>query len=316
MNPTNYRKELTEKIIQQLEAGTAPWVKPWTPGMALPGAAHNAVTERPYHGGNQLWLSCQGYTDPRWCTYKQAAEQGWQVHKGEKATSVEYWQWTENKRDDQGKLVEVKLEHPRVFYASVFNAAQMENVPEYEPEALAWVPEEAAERIITNSGAVIRYDQIDSAFFSPSRDSIHMPPRSFFADASSMYSVVLHELCHWTSGPTRIFRDIANRFGTPEYAQEELIAEISSYFLASRLGIPHDPGQHAAYIQSWIGALKNDHNEIFRAAKEAEKITEYLLTFQHDKVQEQQTPATITPSSPSAKPTRERKPSKDLELEC
>lgn len=133
MNPVDYRKDLTEKIIQALLDGTAPWVKPWNENKPLAGMPYNAVSERPYHGGNSLWLQCQLYDDPRWCTYKQAQQQGWQVNKGEKASVVEYWQWDEQQKDVSGQVVRVKLEHPRVFYAHVFNAQQMQNVPALVP---------------------------------------------------------------------------------------------------------------------------------------------------------------------------------------
>jgi antirestriction protein ArdC len=319
MSPSDYRKELTAKIIQQLEAGTAPWIKPWDPSMSAPGTPHNGVSGREYHGGNALWLSCQGYADPRWCTYKQATEQGWQVQKGERSTLVEYWNWTENRKDEHGKSVEVKLDQPRVFYASVFNVSQMENVPEYKPEARAWEPLEEAERILSASGARIYYNKQDTAYYSPRSDSIHMPPRSLFPDPRSFYATALHELGHWTGHQDRLNRELVSKFGTAEYAKEELRADLASYFVSARLGLPHDPGQHAAYVGSWIQALQQDHNEIHRAARDAEKICEFVLQFQLEKSQikeqsHEQPSQTATPS-PTAQPSR-RQREKEVELEC
>lgn len=314
MSPSDYRKDLTAKIIQQLEAGTAPWVKPWNPDMAPPGTPHNAVSQREYHGGNQLWLQCQGYADPRWATYKQASEQGWQVRRGEKSTLVEYWQWTEQKRDELGKTVEVKLDVPRVFYASVFNAGQMENVPEYKPTPPAWEPLEEAEKILKASGARLYFNKTDTAYYSPRSDSIHMPPKSLFPDARGFYSTALHELGHWSGHSSRLNRDMTHKFGSPEYAREELRAELASFFISARLGIPHDPGQHAAYVGSWIQVLQQDHNEIHRAARDAQRICEFVLEFQKEKTltQEQSTPL----ASPSlAQPSR-RVRTREVELEC
>jgi antirestriction protein ArdC len=263
-----------------------------------------------------LWLSCQGYADPRWCTYKQAAEQGWQVHKGERATTVEYWQWTQSERNNEGKMVEVKLDQPRVFYASVFNAMQMENVPEYRPQPLPWVPEDAAEKILSNSGAVIRHDQTDRAYYSPTFDQIHLPPKVLFPESAGYYGTALHELGHWTGHPERLGRDILHKFGSPEYAKEELRAELASYFLASRLGIPHDTDHVAAYVGNWIEALQKDHNEIFRAAKDAEKITEYVLDFQQEKTQSQEHAGAIPEAAkPAPENKRARKPSLEMEME-
>ena len=82
----DFRQEVTDSIIQMLETGVAPWQKPWEPGaLELP---FNPTTDRGYRGGNALHLMAVGvrggYKDPRWMTYKQAQEQGWQVRKGEK----------------------------------------------------------------------------------------------------------------------------------------------------------------------------------------------------------------------------------------
>ena len=84
----DFRKEVTEQIIEMLEKGTAPWQKPWEPGaIQLP---FNPTTERNYRGGNAIHLMAvavrKGYDDPRWLTYKQAQEQGWQVKQGERGS--------------------------------------------------------------------------------------------------------------------------------------------------------------------------------------------------------------------------------------
>jgi hypothetical protein len=54
-------------------------------------------------------------------------------------------------------------------------------------------------------------------------------------------------------------------------------------FLAAQRGIPHDPEQHAAYVNSWIGVLKRDKNEIFRAAHDASVATDFILALERDK---------------------------------
>ena len=91
--PRDYRAEVTADIIHMLEEGTAPWQKPWEAG-ELGRSPFNPTTNKPYRGGNVLGLMIsgmrRGYTDPRWCTYKQAADNGWQVRKGEKATAIEF----------------------------------------------------------------------------------------------------------------------------------------------------------------------------------------------------------------------------------
>ena len=134
----DFRQEVTDSIVKMLENGVAPWQKPWEPGaLELP---HNPTTERGYRGGNALHLIAvgvhRGYNDPRWMSYKQAQEQGWQVRKGEKGTQIEYWQFPE--RTGAGKSDEVKMDDAgrgpirRVY--TVFNAQQIEDIPVYEPK--------------------------------------------------------------------------------------------------------------------------------------------------------------------------------------
>lgn len=292
----DYRQELTEKLIELLEQGTAPWQKPWdgrvNHGARLP---YNPTTDKPYRGANSLGLSAtamaHGYEDPRWCTYRQAEAQGWQVRKGEKGSMVEYWKYSEEEPvldgagkpvlDDKGqpKTREVMLDKPRVFRAVVFNLAQMDGVPELskEPRTYEWEPEQRAEQILQSSGARIYHDQHDRAYYSPAMDEIHMPGKDQFASSARYYSTALHELGHWTGHESRLKREFGGGFGSVDYAKEELRAELSSYFIADKLGIPHDPGQHAAYVQSWVKVLKEDKNEIFRAARDAERITEFVM---------------------------------------
>ena len=95
---------------------------------------------------------------------------------------------------------------------------------------------------------------------------------------------------NWVTGQViedRLNRDIAHPFGSEGYAKEELRAEIASMILGDELGIGHDPGQHAAYVGSWIKVLENDPLEIFRAAADAERIQDYVLGLEQKQVQEQ-----------------------------
>lgn len=295
----DYRQVLTDKLIEQLEAGTAPWQKPWDAKSSGERLPYNSITEQSYRGANSLYLTAvsieKGYADPRWATYKQAAAQGWQVRKGEKGSLVEYWKFGESHpevdakgkpvigEDGQPKTVNVMFEKPRVFRAVVFNVQQMGGVPELSkaPRMYEWDPMERAEQIMRSSGARVCHDQHDRAFYSPSKDEIHLPARHQFKDQAAYYSTALHELGHWTGHDSRLKREFGGAFGSVEYAKEELRAELSSYFMADKLGVPHEPGQHAAYVKSWVKVLQEDKNEIFRAARDAEKITEYVLSLDH-----------------------------------
>ena len=283
-----YHEEFAEEVIRRLEAGTAPWQKPWKPGHST--APQNPVSGTVYRGGNRVWLSMrQPDDDPRWMTYAQAREIGAQVRKGERGTSIAFWQWTKQvtEKDSAGrrvldsdgreKKVTVNLERPFVRYATVFHASQIEGLEPHTIDPPAWEPVERGERILSGSGAAIRHDQADRAYYRPGTDTIHLPGKEQFPDAAKYYATALHELGHWTGHKDRLDRELGNSFGTPEYAREELRAEIASWMLGSETGVGHDPDRHAAYVQSWIKALRDDPYEIIRACRDAEHIRDYLL---------------------------------------
>ena len=233
-------------------------------------------------------------------TYKQASDNGWQVRRGEKGTQIEYWEVKQASDKTQpsrpngsgegtangnnSDTEKSRLIH-RVY--TVFNAQQIERIPPHTPkQQTTFEAVQAGEQILQNSGANIAHDQADRAFYSRSQDSIHLPPKDAFKDAAAYYGTALHELAHWTGHPSRLDRSTLTesyRFGDANYAKEELRAELASVFLAAQRGIPHDPEQHASYVNSWIGALKRDKNEIFRAAHDASKATDFILALERDK---------------------------------
>ena len=281
MQTSEYRKAVTERLIGMLESGTAPWQKPWDAGIAAMNRPHN-FNGRPYHGVNALMLWCtaidKGYEDPRWLTFKQVNKLGGHVNKGEKAQIVEYWQWEkEVENPETGEKEKVPLEHPKVYRAAVFNADQCTGLPKLRRQAQKWSPVERAENIIAANGVPVTHNTDGSAFYSPGGDFICLPPRESFATVDA-YSTLLHEVGHSTGHPTRLNREFGGQFGSEGYAREELRAELASTFLCGELGIATTGSdeQHAAYVKSWVSALKNDYNEIFRAAADAEKICNYL----------------------------------------
>ena len=134
----------------------------------------------------------------------------------------------------------------------------------------------------------LRYDDNhvrgDHAFYRLADDSITLPVRAQFASADGYYATALHEVGHATGHPSRLNReDLGHPFGSAAYAREELRAEIASLMLGEQLGIGYDPGQHSAYIGSWIRALENDPREIFRAAAAAEKIVVLVRSFERER---------------------------------
>jgi putative DNA primase/helicase len=97
-----------------------------------------------------------------------------------------------------------------------------------------------------------------------------MPPRECFTDEPHYYNAALHELAHGTGPKHRLNRLTDYQpFGSPEYAKEQITADLSNLFLSAELGIPYDPKDQASYIQCWTKVLKDDKNEVLRAAADA-----------------------------------------------
>jgi antirestriction protein ArdC/phage/plasmid primase-like uncharacterized protein len=295
----SFVETVAERLIEQLKEGIAPWQKPWQPGDAGAAMPTNPVTGNRYKGINALHLMCQDHTDQRWMTYKQAASIGAQVRKGEKGTPIQYWKFSEEQTqtdgndnpvlDAQGNPVKhtVRLERPSLFMATVFNAEQIDGLPPRQPpREQSWTGIERADAVLRASGADIHHGEHDRAFYRAGTDSIHLPNKEQFDSADRYYAIALHELGHWTGHSSRLGRDLGHPFGSEAYAREELRAEIASMIMGDELGIGHDPGQHAAYVGSWIAAIKEDPLEIFRAAADAEKIQDYVLGLERKQVQD------------------------------
>lgn len=287
----DFRKDVTDKIVEMLEKGTAPWQKPWNPEKAALEMPFNPTTDKAYRGGNAVHLLAagvaRGYEDPRWMTYRQAQENGWQVRKGEKGTLIEFWQFPSPKDRDSKDAPSAGTDDksngnaPLHRLYTVFNAAQIDGVEKWQAKVRPeWEVVQNGENILAGAGARIAHDQQDRAFYNKGADQIHLPSKAAFPTPAAYYGTALHELGHWTGHSDRLNRDTlmkSDGFGGTEYAKEELRAELTSLFLSAERGIPHDPEQHAAYVNSWVQVLKADKNEIFRAAKDASKATEYLL---------------------------------------
>ena len=303
--PRDHYQEVTDRIIAALEAGTPPWRKPWDPDKAHgPAMPRNAATGQRYRGINVLTLGMSALAfssgDPRWATYKQSEDRGWQVRKGERGTTGLFFKKLERRDDSKPDNTEDSVRRiPLLRAFTLFHASQIDGVPDYIPptiEEAPWRAPEAAEIIVANSRAVIRYGG-ERAFYSPSTDHIQMPPRAAFATSDGFCSTLLHELGHHSGHSSRLNRDLSNRFGSHDYAREEMRVQISQMMVCGELGIAvsdYDFSNNAAYVASWLEKLRSDRKEIFRAAADAQRIADYLLAFHPDHAASQrESPETV-----------------------
>ena len=293
---------ITDRIIADLEQGVRPWMKPWnaghTAGRITRPLRHNGI---PYKGINvvMLWSASvtKGYACPLWLTFKQMQEIGGNVRKGEHGELVVYAnRITRTETDDKGE--ETEREIPFLKGYTVFNAEQCEGLPAHYTavaEAPALPPLqriERADRFFVATGAVIRHGGT-RAYYAEGSDHVQMPPFETFRDAESYAATLAHELTHWTKHGTRLARDMGRvRWGDEGYAKEELVAELGSAFLCADLEItPEIRADHAAYIASWLKALKDDKRLIFIAAAHAQRAADYLHSLQSGEVEEERAAA-------------------------
>ena len=266
-------QQITDQILAAMEASRTSGRRLWDSQPSLP---LNLTTGKPYQGINTLILWAAGlqhaYTSPYWLTYKQAADKGGQVRKGEHGTFCVFykpWESTET-NTETGETETVKGAVLKSF--TVFNLDQVDGIEAQAREPRApFQAIEDAERILQASPARI-IEGGAQAFYQPATDTIHLPAREAFISPEAFYSVVLHEATHSTGHASRLARDFSGRFGTEAYAFEELIAEMGSAFLAADLGIIGSTLQdHADYLAHWIAILRDDKKAILTAAAQASK---------------------------------------------
>lgn len=280
------RQEITNKIIAMLEQGGNVAQKRWI-SAANSGFPSNGKTGASYRGVNVLllwWAALESdYTTNIWMTYKQAADMGAQVRKGEKGTMCAYFEMLKKKSDKKAGADESEEFFPMCKPFWLFNIAQIDGLPEtltapaIPDDMPVFNPIEAAEKVLTNSGANIRHGY-DSAFYAPSQDQVCLPNREMFTSTENYYATAIHELTHWTGHKSRLDRKFGKRFGDDAYAFEELVAELGAAFVAGSLGfVDMTIEQHASYLESWLRVLKNDKTAIFTAAKHAGLAYDFIM---------------------------------------
>lgn len=286
---TNLYDEITGKIIAELEAGRFPWAQPWgktTAGAPL-GLPQNASTRRAYSGINILilWGAVvqHGFRGQGWLTYRQAQSLGGNVRKGERGTTVVYADRF-TPEDEKRRARETGEEPGKIAFLkrfTVFNTAQCDGLPEDIAVAIPPPPpgliEPRVDALIKATGIDFRIGG-DRAYYVPALDHVVVPPPQAFFESINWHRTALHELGHATGHASRLARDFSGSFGTKKYAFEELIAEMSAAFCCASLGIVPTV-RHADYIASWLEVLREDNRAIVRAASQASKAADWILSF-------------------------------------
>lgn len=311
-------QEVTDTLVAHLESGALPWRGKRMWQAAGPLAPYNAVSGRSYRGYNLLHLmtvamQAEGDTfDPRFCTFKQAKEKGWNVKKGAKSVPVFFYKQVtlrgsgDKPQDEASKALAMvrKMQHggsatiadeaamdaaergvagKKIWILKsfpVFHASQIEGIPELNPGESVWQPDEISTKILNGLRAQgMQFMQGgDTAGYSVARDCLHMPHEASFATGDDYSHVLLHECGHATGHSSRLNRgELGQDRESPAYAQEELVAEMTSAMLCAQVGIASDYTEHATYLQRWLTALRSDKKLLMRAAGAAASAADYLI---------------------------------------
>jgi antirestriction protein ArdC len=297
------REQITNRIVDALKAGTAPWRRPWST-LENTGSPANVVSKRSYSGVNALILplvaSEQGWSSRWWGTFRQWQELGLRVKArpshvkpGEWGTRVVFCKSVAKKpaheRNGEDHAGDEQDHDSRFFLLRtycVFHAEQVEGdgIEKFlaRPRTTtAFEDYRPAEEVIAATKARIEYGGNKAVYF-PEEDFIRLPIKEAFESQKEYYSTALHELLHWSGHDSRLARLNKNaRFGSEAYSVEELVAEIGSSFLCAEIGVPQsdDLSNHAAYLASWLKALQADPSAIFTAASQASAAVDYILRF-------------------------------------
>jgi antirestriction protein ArdC len=289
MNNTNTNNKskdvysiVTDRIIEHLEKGVVPWQQPWSKS----GMPKNLISQKQYRGINIWLLASLHHSQNYFLTYKQVKELGGSIKKGEKSCPVIYWNWVEKENKETGKKENV----PFLRYYNVFNISQTEDIPEAKlPPAVEHKndPIKSCEEIIAGmpKRPDIRHKE-HRAFYNPKDDFVNMPESKTFIDSENYYATLFHELVHSTGHTERLNRkEIMEMKGmySEDYAIEELTAEMGASYLKSFSGIPIEKIENnAAYIEHWLGRLKNDKKLIVYASARAQQATDYILNIRKE----------------------------------
>jgi Antirestriction protein len=284
-------EEVTNQIVALLEAGTRPWSPRWASGAASLPLRHEGTA---YRGINILLLwsaaMAHGYTNPHWMTYRQAHELGGQVRKGEKGNLVVHAGTFTPKDGETGEpITDSEGEETSRAYLKryvVFNVEQIDGLDMSKFPAPLVEIKNRDQRDPELDAAFARYpvpyrEGGNSAYYHPVADSIAMPAFGDFVSGNAFYATLAHEAIHSTGHTSRLNRETLYEYGKSREirAAEELIAEIGAAMLCAQLGMePTEREDHAAYLASWLTALRNDKRAIFRAATAAQAGSELILS--------------------------------------
>lgn len=298
---SNQTKEFRKSVADMFVKGLSEEGLNWKQGWATTGELRNAVSNRHYRGLNEFYLKLvsmvHGYKDPRWMTFNQIRNEGYHLEKDSKGAKVEYWFPFDTIKkkgvsfEEKERLINEGERKNEDFslvakYYTVFNGDNISGLPEIELPKNEIEPNKVLEQISKGMNVEIYNDGEDRAFYRPSTDDIHLPLPEVFSSDNEYNAVAFHELGHATGHESRLNRDQSGVFGTSAYAKEELVAEITSAFMAETTGISLEDmnmENHKAYVNGWIASIEDDPEYLMKAISQAHDAADYMQQFVSEK---------------------------------
>jgi antirestriction protein ArdC len=299
-------RPIVDAVLESLEKGAAPWIKPWASSPEL--IPVNGVRKTPYRGINRIYLSLMvdkmGWETGHFATYQAWKTLGGHVRKGEKGTNIVYYgRFDADKKDDNGQVI-VKADGtnetrsiPILRGYTVFNRAQCDNLPELpapDPATVLSLEERLSdsEEVLADAGSRINVTMNHNgnhASYLPGSHTINLPKAEKFMSGSAYVQTWSHELIHATGHESLLNRPGItefNGFGSENYAKEELVAELGAALTLQYLQVddPRCGDQAVAYLSNWLKALTKDPGIFPKACAEAQKA--FFALFPEDKSEE------------------------------
>jgi antirestriction protein ArdC/DNA polymerase III epsilon subunit-like protein len=295
------KQQLLDDIFADIENGVLPWEAKWK--AMLGSLPFNPLTKKQYNGINLFILAYAqdrgGFSSNRWLGKKQGADMGGVLKDGAKPTDILLYQpgGPVFKKDADGKdTTEIAyFKKSSSSFLQVYNVDQFDNLILPEIPELVPVPMSEAEAEILKlykDHPPIEFVQMSPGsvpHYNWENDKITLPERGQYGeDQAGFIKTLLHELSHSSGHKDRLDRSdlfekilietsVSGDKAGPNRATEELMAEIAAAMIGAKLGLDLDTKHTAAYVQSWLRALRNDREMIFKAAGGASQILEYIL---------------------------------------
>ena len=287
---TNLCEDTTRRVAAMLDTAEVKdgnFERPWDKIQRQP---LNASTDKAYRGCNVLLLSLteDNHARPYWATYRQWLTLDRQVRRGEHGTHIYKWLRIGEGDDPEpgqsttrsGRLV------PKVYTTFHYDQTEPGLEPGQEPWSLppAPPPRNAGDRIVeldewVQALGVKLEHGAEQASYVPDWDFIQMPFFADFDSADAYYSVLLHELVHWSGAAKRLGRECASRYHESDEwrAKEELVAELGAAMGCAAWGVTNSPrASHAVYLNTWLKVFANDTKYLFTASTAAQRSLSYL----------------------------------------